>query len=146
MAFIVPTFNLAGNYWRRSTWGVHLPGVIPPPDIALFPCQLRINATPFVGTVISSLFMRLDQLLVPKLTDFRFAARTSADFILETDILEVPSGSSRFYYLATINDVAKGFPNEYREALIIGSNTYDNAWADGLLGGQVTPRWPIPYP
>jgi hypothetical protein len=65
-------------------------------------------------------------LVVPKLTDLRGGAAGGTN-----DVVECPSGSKRFYLCVWADDVAKGFPNEYRIGLLVQSQT---------------PPWPVPYP
>ena len=45
------------------------------------------------------------------------------------DLVEVPSGSGRFYNIAFVDDIGLGFPNEHRFAMAVG-----------------IPTWPIPFP
>jgi hypothetical protein len=51
---------------------------------------------------------------LPKLTD----VRGTNGFGGGADIVEVPSLSGRFYQVRAVEDIGKGFDNEYRQALI----------------------------
>lgn len=53
-------------------------------------------------------------LYVPKGTDIRPSISA-----LRPDQVEVPRGSRRFYAVADVDDIAKGFPNEFRCAVLI---------------------------
>ena len=104
--FPLPTFNLTSRIWH----GQPLTGPFPPtPAPDLTPdCQLaewsRLNF--HVTGATAALFI---QIRVPKLTDVRGLNSSTA-----SDIAEVPSGSGRFYQIAYVDDVGKGFANEYR--------------------------------
>lgn len=63
-------------------------------------------------------------LMLPAHTDVR-DQRNGA----QPDALEVPGGSGRFYLANHVEDVAKGFTNEYRMVVL-----------------RVRPPWPTPYP
>lgn len=74
-------------------------------------------------------------LLVPLLTDFHDKAMN-----LENDVIECPAGSGRWYGLEAFDDVAKGFDNEYRIAIITKiSAAVDSTRYAGLY-------WPTPVP
>jgi hypothetical protein len=80
----------------------------------------RTYAARDIGNLQPGLVM---ELLLPALTDVRGAITGNQD------IVEVPAGSGRFYSVAFVDDVGKGFGNEYRFALI----------------QQLAP-WPVPTP
>jgi hypothetical protein len=109
MPYVVPTFNLIANLWRN-------PWVVPPigAPALVVPCQLRV----YRAYIDSSI------LLLPALTDIRDDQVGSF-----ADLVEVPAGSGRFYQVLWVDDVAKGFANEYR-----GAHIYK------------TGIWPIPIP
>lgn len=73
-------------------------------------------------------------LLVPALTDLRDRSCN----IAHSDIVEVPSGSGRWYGIIFVDDVGKGFDNEYRLAVLLKiSQNLDPVLYAGLF-------WPIP--
>lgn len=115
MAFRIPTFPLVVNIWRTPA----IPPVGPPAVITVG------NLSPGRRTlgfgVGPSLVM---ELLLPAGTDIQCAANS-----VVPDAVEVPGGSGRFYKVFGVDDVAKGFANQYRLALI-----------------QSAPVWPVPYP
>lgn len=76
-------------------------------------------------------------LLLPALTDIRDAACASG----YTDIVEVPDGSGRWYSVEYVDDVAKGFTNEYRVAVL--SKAFDDGYVSNHFPGL---KWPSPIP
>lgn len=56
------------------------------------------------------------QLLLPKRTDIRAGAQSANG---EQDIVEVPGETGRFYLVMGVDDVGRGFSNEYRCAFIV---------------------------
>jgi hypothetical protein len=74
-------------------------------------------------------------LLLPALTDVRSAVQG-----VENDVIEVPAGSGRWYNVAGVDDVGKGFDNEYR----IVSLRQISHFRDWIPLG--IPYWPIPMP
>lgn len=116
MPFRVPTFNLLVNVFR-APWVV--PPIGPP---AITPLG---NLTPgrrsqdpmeiYPGGTATWYWMFL---LLPPLTDVRDKLNTGGG-----DLVEVPAGSGRYYQVMAVDDVAKGFPNEYRWAALIKVGT-----------------------
>lgn len=112
MAFRLPTFNVNVNIWRGTN------AVTNPPDVTalgnLSPGRFttifsEASASAPVSSFVTDMLLRL-----PPLTDIR-------DGILGTtgrDNCEVPAGSGRFYAVIYVDDVAKGFTNEHRYAMI----------------------------
>jgi len=116
MAYKVPTFNILCNIWHGLA-----PGTVPtgPPDIANQTCQLRapghsIGEIPGVANREQDFWMPGWALLVPKLTDVR--DEFSGTF---PDVVECPAGSGRLYLAKHVDDVGKGFANEYRTAYLM---------------------------
>lgn len=76
-------------------------------------------------------------LLVPAGTDIRdFACGISYPY----DLVEVPSGSGRWYIVGIVDDVGKGFPNEYRMAYL--TKCCDTVDPNNNIGSN----WPVPIP
>jgi len=135
MAFKPPTFNLSVNLWRR-------PNTVANPPDRTFMANLSPGKRVFTGNFGLSLagysgtmFM---ELLCPKSTDI---AGIIANAFL--DCVEVPAGSGRYYAVSFVDDCGKGFPNEYRIAMLAHLNTTTmgittNPWA--------APVWPVPIP
>lgn len=111
--FTLPTFNLTVNVWTAPA----APPAAPTFNVA---CQLRGQGNRSSGqdsTLTSRPFLWL--LLVPKLTDLRDGYTA-----LGADIVECPAGSGRYYDVEAVDDVAKGFLNEYRLAVIRKRGTW----------------------
>jgi hypothetical protein len=122
MAFRLPTFNLTCNIWRASAG--QPPSGAP---VVTVQCQLRPTRRSIYRTVSAGPFQLVEEILMPKLTDVRSLAGAGS-----SDTIECPAGSGRFYGVLGVDDVAKGFPNEYRWALVVQA---------GYAGG-----WPYPTP
>jgi hypothetical protein len=74
-------------------------------------------------------------LLLPPLTDVR-----SRFLGPHADLLEIPSGSGRWYSVGYVEDIGKGFANEHRAAGVFQINsTINNVTYAGL-------NWPVPMP
>jgi hypothetical protein len=109
MAYKIPTFILAVNIWRAAT------GTVNPPDVtALGNLAWGRRVTAAVGipedldpdTMISTL-------LLPKGTDVRDSYSPGG-----ADVIECPAGSHRYYGVKQVDDVGKGFANEFRIAIV----------------------------
>jgi len=73
--------------------------------------------------------------LVPAGTDLRDSGCTGL-----ADLVELPATSGRWYYVAYVDDVAKGFANEYRQGILVK-----------VVAGGAAPlanfvNWPTPIP
>lgn len=122
MSYAAPTFNLSCNIWYGA-------GVIPPsgdPDVSDQRCQLRMLKTVF-GTLANTQTTRMF-LLLPARTDIN--GRISGAGYLG-DVVEVPADTGRYYQVNAVDDVARGFANEYRVAVI-------------QQRGDIPGGWPIP--
>ena len=107
MAYRLPVFNLSANIWRSGNPTSN------PPDV-VSPCQLRAAGKQSTGQDVANDWSFLWAVLFPPLTDVRDAYSAPGQ-----DTLEVPAGSGRFYQAALVDDVAKGFTNEYRIAFVL---------------------------
>lgn len=135
MPFQLPDFGLSVNLWRWAT------GIGNPPDLT-FMANLSLTKARSVLFTVSvagrlNAFMRTE-LLCPKGTNI-IGAVTAASM----DRVEVPAGSGRFYGVLAVDDVAKGYSNEYRLASLIqltseGITLTNPAWGPLL--------WPVPTP
>jgi hypothetical protein len=135
MAFRPPTFNLAVKIWRTATPYAGVAAVTTTGNLSL---GKRVLSLPqqFSG---GNMWPEFSEVLLPKLTDVRGIARAGAS----GDLLECPAGSGRTYYVLWVEDVGKGFPNEYRVAVCVQNTAYTlsenfNTWA--------APPWPLPTP
>lgn len=132
-SFSMPVFNLSVSVW-------HTPGSHMPPPM---PADLTVMGNLANGRVahlpvwlprppaLSAQSMS-SSLLIPKLTDIRDSSCSGGP-----DVVEVPTGSGRFYWVSYVDDIAKGFGNEHRWAVIQKIWTY-GSWA--------IYRWPSPIP
>lgn len=137
MAFVVPTFNLNMDIFTPQL------GTLAPPTVPRL--SVLCNLTPGRRVVLAELEAATNQgfqgqgamfALVPAGTDIRdaFCAQAAGDFV------QVPAGSNRWYMVVWVDDVAKGFSNEYRLVALekIGSQLSSNF--------HVGYQWPTPIP
>ena len=113
----------------------------PPPGgpPALSPdCNLAVGRRVSIPTVEGDLTTAYGSmtLLLPKGTDIRDASCVAS---LAGDLVEVPAGSGRFYFVAYVDDVGKGFLNEHRYAYISKACQA----SDPTLFSYI---WPAPIP
>lgn len=132
MAFQVPHFPLFAAIWRNGGIG----GAYAAPDVVtaanLSPGRRVLLTQPLIAGVGSPVPV---ELLVPARTDIRANWNNAGN-----DLVEVPSGSKRFYTVVWVDDVGRGFTNEYRLALMyysVGGNTT-------LAGGPFPAPSPLP--
>lgn len=131
MAFNPPSFPLMCNLYRGPYTGRVLAGTLP--------CNLAQGSRVYIISNASipqvEEYNLFPQLLMPALSDVRDLSNA-----ITPDVVEVPAGSGRWYGVCTVDDVGKGFPNEYRIA-IIGKifEALDPAAYPGLF-------WPVPMP
>lgn len=127
-----PQFPLAANTWR---WGAVQGGSYAQWLVGVR-CQLHVRPVMFAttGTTDPSGPALLAQIYFPKGTD----VGDVANGLSRPDLIECPAGSGCRYTVAWVGDIAKGFPNEFRIALVV--KTKDTAPA---LAAQ---PWPLPIP
>jgi len=110
MPFRVPAFPLAINIWRAAT------GVTNPPDVVTV-CNLTVGRR---ATATTGIPEDLDpdtvclMAYLPKLSDVRDSYSAGG-----ADIVEIPAGSLRYYTVKQVDDVGKGFVNEFRFAVVV---------------------------
>lgn len=124
--YVLPKFNLVCNIVTG-----HIGGPAIPPDVArvISPCALQFGA--FIAAINYPLNAPIKEmyLMLPALTDIRSPMNA-----LMPDYVEVPAGTGRWYIVNFVDDVWKGYPTEYRVALML--QTFP-------AGG---PFWPVPIP
>lgn len=118
MAFTLPTFNLTCN--------VFTPGVFGAPRLSSV-CNLAQGKR---GLMIFGNNYNV-QLLCPKLTDVRSELCVGQ---VQGDWIECPAASGRWYNVTYVDDVGKGFANEYRLVWMVG------------IVGPFGAKWPAPIP
>lgn len=125
MAYTLPTFNLSCNIY---SW-VAPPG--PLVVVRLSPeCNLQMSRRVNTGYFTADSFydgVRMQMyLLLPPLTDIRPSKCVGYDSPV-ADLVECPAGSGRIYQVVDVDDVGKGFSNEFRVASVYGTAQY-GAW------------------
>jgi hypothetical protein len=121
MAFSLPTMNLTVNIWRRIVF----PGA--PTYIVAGNLQYGrryANNSFGVAPPGPDAYPPTMSLLLPPRTDVQDAVSAP-----DGDIVEVPAGTGRYYEVIGVDDVGRGFPNEFRLALL-----------------TKFPPWPAPIP
>src|ERR1700676_857108 len=122
----LPTFNRTCNVWFNQG-GTNPP--VGPPD-AVFICQLQLGRKLAVTESVIPCAMWM---LLPSLTNIHPVSLVAG--FLNGDEVEVPANSGRFYQVQAVDDVALGFPNEHRFALL----TQTPLWPNPIPGGAVVP-------
>jgi len=131
MAFTVPTFNLSVQIYT-GPWPVTSPRLTVMGNLAYGRRVQQVRVTD-VGNQES--YGGQETLLLPPLTDIRDGGNGQQDYV------QIPAASGRWYVVMLVEDVAKGFSNEYRAA------TVGKIW-QGINGGGSFPGlfWPTPIP
>lgn len=119
MSFLAPNFNLTANVWRNAVF------VLPPPAPTLVtPAVLFGKHLPFsIAGAPPGKVELLIYIGVPKLTDVRGTAGGNG-----ADEIELPAGSGRYYAVQLVDDVGKGYLNEYRVAFCLQENRVGGYW------------------
>jgi len=113
MAFQVPSFNIAADVW-------HPPNAPPAVPDDTVDCQLRAAGKQSTGQDSNQQgWPFLWALLVAAGTDLRDVFNGGGQ-----DTIECPPGTGRFYKVELVDDVARGFTNEYRIAFIRKTGTW----------------------
>lgn len=126
MTHKLPTYNLPYNLWRGGSSLADPPDATGLCELVVKPSFRQANST---ATVNQSCVLRC--MYVPKLTDIRPVWSPAG-----SDTVEIPAGSGRTYGIIDVDDVAKGFSNEFRLGQL--------AAVQHITGGAAT--WPFPIP
>lgn len=119
MAYAIPKMPILCNIFTFNT------PTAGPPRAAGRPCQLRGVSFPTSAGHAANLQQPTSWILVlPKREDIRDGWSN-----FSPDIVEVPAGTGRFYRVLYVDDIARGFTNEYRVATLTKHGT-----------------WPVPIP
>jgi len=132
MAFTLPEFNLTVDIYT-GPWLTKALRLSSDANMAFGRrSQGQIPSLGDPGAAPASIY---EVLLLPPLTDVRPYFLTG-----QADVVEVPSGSGRWYGVEWVDDIGKGFSNEHRAAGILQiSHFLDPAKYAGL-------SWPVPMP
>lgn len=111
MAYTIPNFNITADVYDAAA----------SPAVAVYrlttPCNLqfarKVNPGSAASPANTPVWEATIFLLVPALTDIRDRFCPGSE-----DWVEVPSGTGRWYRVVCVDDVGKGFPNEYRVAIL----------------------------
>jgi len=134
MPFVVPDFNLDCDFytgpWLTKIFRFRVKG-----NLAW---GRRVQNPQLTGSFIPGGNVSVTMtLLLPAGTDVRDASQSGSP---ELEIVEVPATSGRWYGVATVDDVGKGFANEHRAAVLTKIfQQLDPVQFAGLL-------WPTPMP
>ena len=121
MAYRLPNFNIQCRV-NRFVAGPYPPGGPVAGSVASV-CQLATSHYP--GQVFPTGFIGSKVLIkLPKLTDIR----TTGPGPTNPDLVEVPLGSGLWYSVMAVQDIGKGFANEYRVAILSAMQTTLNLW------------------
>jgi hypothetical protein len=131
MSFELPAFNLTceiftGPYLTRVSRGTSLCNLAWGKRVA--PPGGQYTGGSGIGQVPMTL-------LLPAGTDIRDRSCNG-----QADMVEVPQGSGRWYYVLAVDDIGKGFANEHRGAEIFKAYSQ----VDGTLWAGL--QWPTPIP
>lgn len=144
MGFSPPTFNLTCNIWRRASV---VGGPLPPPAAdVVSQCNLSFARNRQVQTAFQSVSGKYTayvsvELLLPARTDVRGHFASTA--VWDGDLIEVPAGTGRYYTCHFVEDVGRGFLNEYRLALLLQLSSEIITLTESTWGSYA---WPRPTP
>lgn len=136
MAFTLPKFNLTCAVWHDYLLTPPIPATPPSTGASSYSeCQLyewsraTVPAAYYIAppTDIRPWWFTLQQSIqirLPKGFDVRDSQNAEG-----ADVIECPAGTGRYYVVTQVDDLHRGFPNEYRLAQCV------KAWT-----------WPTPIP
>jgi hypothetical protein len=130
MSFSVPTFNLRCNIYT-GPWLTKSIRLTSDCNLA-YSRRQQTMAGAFSTSVDSPLLMSL---LLPAGRDVRDLSCSTVE-----DVIECPLGSGRWYQVAAVDDIGKGFPNEHRCAVLFAIS--ENRYGAAYIGSN----WPTPIP
>jgi len=147
MAFIVPTMPIQANIWSNADWWATWPGAVNTPTFADVQCQLR-SSLKFATRLDQPMSLTgVEEVVLPAFTDVRYPLPSTSEWLRFTDMMEVPKNSGRYYHVIGVVDVAKGFTNEYRLAIVQPTVGWEGTeFSGGKPNWPYAPAWPTPYP
>jgi hypothetical protein len=128
--YILPNFNILCNIYTYEPLSPTWPAIpLDAPRLANVACALvygrRVNVMSTGGTLIPGVPIQAINLLLVKLTDIRGPQDNFGQ-----DVVECPAGSGRWYGVAYVDDIGKGYVNEHRTACLFA----------------IAGTWAAPYP
>jgi len=142
VAFRKPVFNIFCNIWRAVDFRA---GAAPVgmPALGMVPCNLQFGRKEGLESDRMAMWL----LLEPG-TDIRDPWGVANRQEGQADAVEVPAGSGRFYTVVYVDDVASGFPTQYRTALIVKGGIFGNktGYVDPVPWPNPSPILPVPNP
>lgn len=136
MPYRVPTFNILCNIYTMVSYSANdaVQRLVFQP-CSLSPGRRTMETTGFTSPIGTYPSFKLSmELLMPALTDIR--SSVCGGF---PDVVEVPAGSGRYYTVSWVDDVGKGYANEYRLILMSAVDSRNEYFTD-------FPDWPTPIP
>lgn len=132
MGFSLPAFNITCNIFT-GPWNTAIL------RISGQACNLQYGrrGSHFADFPVENEASQIMSLLLPPATDVR---STVCGYV--ADSVEVPAGSGRIYFVANVDDVGKGFLNEFRIATLLAASEAKfgtGSEYNGLF-------WPTPIP
>jgi len=147
MAFVLPTFNLSVNWFAQNNWAgswAKGTGPVPPPDNT-WSAQLRPPGK-YLSPVSFLDVPSLEELVLPKGTNVLLPSAVTSEWQYWCDMMEIPAGTGRYYFVVDVFDTAKGFGNEYRTAVVAATTIFESPYFNFLPNWPYAPGWPQPYP
>lgn len=139
MSFVVPSMPLLCAVWRA--WAPSTDKYIAP-QLSNIACNLSqgrraldVTSEPTKTIFGVTCYGLVSEIMVPRLTDIRAWVSTP---VLQ-DLIEVPQGSKRLYSVLAVDDVGKGFANEYR--LVLACRVQQ-----AMVFQDTTVQVPVPLP
>lgn len=139
MPFVIPQMPLLCQVWHNWVASAEKYTV---PNMSNLPCNLSqgrrsldVSSEPTKTIFGITCYGLVTELMVPKLTDIRGWISTP---VLQ-DLIECPQGSKRLYSVLAVDDVGKGFANEYRLVLMCRVQ-------QAMVFSDMTVAVPVPLP
>ena len=130
MAFTLPTFNLVANILRFNGTSYVVVGETV--------CNLAMGkrvSNPQGSSGVGDLEGNTPILLCPAGTDIRDRSCGG-----DSDVVECPAGTGRWYAAGLVDDIGKGFDNEHRSVTLLKVGWFGDWLTRGLSA------WPAPIP
>jgi hypothetical protein len=131
MSFTVPNFNLLCNVYD-GPWSTKTARLL------LLPCNLAMGRR--VQQLGPSVLFAPEGAAAPNLLVPAFSDVRDSSCALFPDLIEVPAATGRWYQVNLVDDVGKGFPNEYRLVSMFKACAAQNPTEYAGL------NWPNPIP